>query len=96
MVYHHNPFTLGTFAHCHFKYGQGAVHFHRARNRRGGTPLRLEPLGFYAGMLAYPLRHDRPTRAPVCSALIALSQLSYACGYALERVATSTSEQRRP
>jgi len=95
LVHHHNPYTFGGFLRCHFNYGQGAVHFHRVRAQRDGGRLRLEPLGFYSGMLAYPLRHERPMRAPVCAALIALSQLSYAAGYALERTAASPIVSRR-
>ena len=95
VVHHHNPFTFGAFVRCHFKYGRGAVHFHHARDRRGGSALRLEPLGFYAGMLAYPFRHERPSRALVCSALVALSQMSYATGYALERFVGSSNAPRR-
>ena len=96
VVRHYNPFTLGAFLRCHFNYGQGAVHFHRARARRDASRVRLEPLGFYVGMLAYPLRHERPGRAPVCAALIALSQISYAAGYALERSTASPMLSRRP
>jgi len=97
LVRHYNPFTLGSFIRCHFNYGLGAVHFHLARVRRGGSPVQVEPFGFYAGMLAYPLRHERPSRAPICSALIALSQVSYATGYALERAATlSIASHRDP
>jgi glycosyltransferase involved in cell wall biosynthesis len=95
VVHHHNPFTLGAFVRCHLKYGRGAVHFHRARGRRGGSAVRLEPFGFYAGMLAYPFQHERPTRALVCSALIVLSQLSYATGYAFERFVGSSNAARR-
>jgi len=95
LVHHHNPFTFGAFLRCHFNYGQGAVHFHRARAKRDGSGVRLEPFGFYAGMLAYPLRHERPARGAACAALIALSQLSYAAGYALERSAASPAVSRR-
>jgi GT2 family glycosyltransferase len=94
LVYHHHAFTLGAFLRCHFIYGQGAVHFHRARARRDGRRVRLEPFGFYTGMLGYPIRRERPLRAPVCAALIALSQLSYAAGYALERTGMSRRVSR--
>jgi GT2 family glycosyltransferase len=96
VVYHHNPFTLGSFVRCHFNYGRGAVHFHRARARRGGARLRLEPLAFYTGMLAHPFRKERSSRASLRSALLALSQLAYGVGYALERIRTSASSRESP
>ncbi|MBW8769910.1 MAG: glycosyltransferase [Gemmatimonadetes bacterium] len=95
LVHHHNPFTLAAFLRCHFNYGQGAVHFHRARARRDGSRVRLEPFGFYTGMLAYPFRHERPARAPICAVLVALSQLSYAAGYLIEPTAASPAVSRR-
>jgi GT2 family glycosyltransferase len=94
VVHHYSPFTLVSFARRHFQYGRGAVHFHRARARRGAGPLRLEPIGFYADMLTYPLQREQPWRAPVCSALLALSQISYAAGYAVERATTSANLSR--
>ena len=37
LVHHHNPFTLGSFARCHFKYGREPSTFTVRANRRGGV-----------------------------------------------------------
>jgi glycosyltransferase involved in cell wall biosynthesis len=96
VVRHCSPLSFAGFLRQHFRYGRGAVHFHDAREARGGAPVRIEPLGFYLGMLRYPARTSRGWRAPACASLLALSQLTYAVGYYLERLRTSRAHSLSP
>ena len=86
VVHHAHALRLGSFCRQHFNYGRGAFHLHRARERRGEAPLRVEPPGFYTRLVGYPLRHQRGTRALTLSGLMALSQVVYVGGYLTERL----------
>lgn len=54
IVRHAHDLTLLALLRQHQQYGQGAVRFHRRRAARRGERVRMEPLRFYAGMLAAP------------------------------------------
>lgn len=69
---HFQELTLGELWRKNVRYGRGAYRFRRAH--RGG---RLEPPGFYAGLLRDGIR-----RGPLVGGLVALSQLATAAGYA--------------
>jgi glycosyltransferase involved in cell wall biosynthesis len=72
VVLHFQELSLGGFWRKHVRYGHGAYRFRRAH--RGG---RLEPAGFYAGLL-----RDGFRRGPLLGALVALSQVATAAGFA--------------
>ena len=85
VVYHHHCLRPSTFWRQHFGYGRGASHYHRARSRRLDDKSRIEPFGFYLGLVAYPMRGKTGRRPLILSALLALSQVANAAGYFWER-----------
>ena len=84
VVRHAHVMGLGGFVRQHVEYGRGARRLHRARARRGQSPLRIEPPGFYGRMLRYPFQHLPARRAAPVACLIALSQAAAATGFLLE------------
>ena len=84
VVYHSHDLTLPRFLRQHFAYGRGAYHYHRIRSERRSERLRVEPLRFYTTLLAYPMSRGNGPRALSHMALLALSQLANAAGYAWE------------
>ena len=86
IVAHAHDLNLVGYCKQHFNYGRGAHHLHRARARRGMRKLRIESLHFYAQLIIAPFRSETTMRAIGLSALLLISQWSYAVGYALERV----------
>lgn len=94
VVAHAHDLNLASFCKQHFNYGRGAHHLHRARARRGVRGFRLESLQFYTQLIVAPFRTATTVRSIDLSALLLLSQLSYAVGYALERVRWSLVERK--
>ena len=84
-VLHAHRLGPATFWRQHWNYGRGAVHFNRARARRGAAPLRPQPVAFYADLVRYPFRHGSGPRAALQAALLAASQGANALGYFYER-----------
>jgi GT2 family glycosyltransferase len=84
VVDHAHPLTLGRFWRQHANYGRGARHLHRTLAARGAPHPRREPVGFYAGLLLYPLRDGQgfPLHR---TALMGLSQVAMVAGYMQER-----------
>ena len=83
VVAHAHQLSFGKFFRQHVNYGRGARHLHRTMDRRGDTRPRREPMAFYFGLLAHPLRDHQPyplRRA----ALMGLSQVAMVAGYAAE------------
>ena len=62
-VLHAHRHTLADFLRQHFNYGRGAFDLHRSRAQRGEGSLKIEPLRFYAGLVAHPLRGSPGWRA---------------------------------
>ena len=87
VVQHAHALGFRSFCRQHLNYGRGAYHLHRARARRGVTALRIEPMRFYSRLVAYPLKREHGARSVALSALLLVSQVVYATGYVLERVA---------
>jgi glycosyltransferase involved in cell wall biosynthesis len=87
VVRHAHALGLRSFCRQHLNYGRGAYHLHLSRARRGVTPVRIEPLRFYSRLIAYPLREGGGVRAVALSALLLVSQVVYATGYVMERLA---------
>lgn len=90
VVRHFHDLTFSSFLRQHYRYGQGAFRFHRARARRRAERLRLEPVKFYVGMLRAPSRSNspRPIRE---SALTMASQAASLVGFARELALGSES-----
>jgi GT2 family glycosyltransferase len=85
VVQHFHELSLLAFWQQHFGYGRGAVYLHRARARRGGDKVRLEPLRFYVDLVKYPLRDGVRLQTLRGSLLMVLSQMAYGAGYYRER-----------
>lgn len=83
VVDHAHALTLRRFWRQHSNYGRGARHLHRVMGARGDDRPRREPLAFYAGLLAHPLRH-RERMAFRQSLLMGLSQVATVGGYLAE------------
>jgi hypothetical protein len=82
-VVHHAPdLDLAAFVRQHFRYGEGAWRFHRARAQRSGAAMGIEPVDFYTGMMRAPfaLGDREPVRQ---SLLLVASQAIAAIGYAI-------------
>lgn len=85
VVRHAHALGLRSFCRQHLNYGRGAFHLHRARERRGVTPILFEPESFYSRLVGHPLGKGGGPRAAALSALLLTSQVMYAAGYVLER-----------
>ena len=83
---HFRDLTLGAFLRQHFTYGRGAVHFHRARLRRGLGRVVIEPR-FYGLLLRMPFARHGIRGVPL-ALLVTLSQVAYAAGFAREEAAS--------
>lgn len=83
LVMHHHASSLSAFTRQHLNYGRGAWTFHAARAHRSGTRLRVEPSGFYAGLVTHPLRAMSGPRALACAVLLCWAQVANAAGYFL-------------
>jgi glycosyltransferase involved in cell wall biosynthesis len=85
IVDHYHNLTISSFARQHFNYGRGAWHYNRVRSEQTGETLNVEPVRFYAKMLASAFQKaPLPRSLQVCS-LLALSQALTAAGYVRER-----------
>ncbi|MEM8754023.1 MAG: glycosyltransferase [Pseudomonadota bacterium] len=83
VIDHFHALDLRRFWRQHRNYGRGARHLHRVMDRRGDERPKREPLGFYLGLVARPLRKGE--RAGFAqSALLGLSQAAMVSGYVAE------------
>lgn len=85
VVSHAHRLTFGSLLKQHHNYGRGALPYWRKASRKSGASLKVEPLSFYTGMLAYPFTERVPSPALV-SALIVVSQIANAAGFAYEAI----------
>jgi GT2 family glycosyltransferase len=85
LVYHAHALTWRTFCWQHFNYGRGAAYFHHLRARRGQSPIKLEPIMFYARLLQYPFLRARLPHALGVAALFVISQIMNAAGFWWQR-----------
>jgi glycosyltransferase involved in cell wall biosynthesis len=90
VVYHAHALNLRTFLRQHVNYGRGAWHLHVRRARRIQQPLRVEPIGFYKGLLHWPLKTASPRRAFSMVILLLLAQVTNAAGFCVERFKASS------
>ena len=84
VVYHRHALTLPSFWRQHFGYGRGAHRFRRARVHRTGEGVRVEPFGFYSGMLLHPFKRAGLRRPLQTSILLAISQVANVAGFFYE------------
>lgn len=84
-VLHFRQMNFWSFLRQHRSYGQGAFQYHRVRARRTAEPIRVEPLGFYLGMLSYPYSRSPLPQALCISSLLVLSQFMGAVGFFQQR-----------
>ncbi|HXE79635.1 MAG TPA: glycosyltransferase [Vicinamibacterales bacterium] len=80
VVHHAHALTLSTFVNQHRRYGEGAHRFHQTRAERRGEHVRVEPFGFYLGMLKMPfaLRDPQPLRMAL---LLTTTQVASTVGF---------------
>jgi len=86
VVSHAHVLDFVRFNRQHFNYGRGAFDLHCSRAQRGAGSLKVEPVRFYAGLVAYPLRESRRSRAALLAFLHLWSQIAYVSGYFFERL----------
>ncbi|HJR54221.1 MAG TPA: glycosyltransferase, partial [Gemmatimonadota bacterium] len=79
IVLHAHQLAARSFVRQHFTYGRGAADFHRLR---GSGPI-PEPPSFYGDLILFPWRRRLRGKGRM-SALLALSQIANAAGYAWE------------
>ena len=92
IVTHAATSNAGRFWRRHFEFGKGAYrfrsHYARTRDRR----ITLEPPGFYGRLVLAPFTRSSGLRAVAVSALIVLSQVASALGFASAWRAVHTSK----
>ena len=85
VVDHFHDLNVRRFVRQQFNYGRGAWYFQRARAKRNGDGVRVEPVRFYSGMLGAAFRHQRAPRSFQVCGLLILSQAMTAAGFFSER-----------
>jgi GT2 family glycosyltransferase len=93
VIDHGHALDLAGYCRMHARYGCGARRYRRLRAAREGGVVHLEPLRFYARLVAAPLARPRsPRAARLCLALL-LSQLCHAGGYLREWASESPADR---
>jgi glycosyltransferase involved in cell wall biosynthesis len=87
VVEHAHELTLRRFWQQHFNYGRAAWLFHLSRMTRGSHVISLEPWTFYRDLVIYPFKQSGATRPLFLAALLILSQIANAFGFASMRFA---------
>lgn len=85
IVRHGHVLSLTSFWRQHCNYGHGASDLRQARVERGMPRMKIEPLAFYARLIAYPFTRREARRRLALTALLALSQVANALGFARAR-----------
>jgi GT2 family glycosyltransferase len=86
VVWHAHALSFRSFCRHHFAYGKGSFHFRRERARRTSSRAGLEPMGFYLGILRFPLSRVRGVRGWQLAGLVLVSQLATAAAFGWERL----------
>lgn len=84
VIKHAHPLTFHGFLKHHFKYGRGALHFHRVRINRDWKRLKPDPQ-FYRHLFSFPFRQNRVWRALQVEALLIISYTAYTTGFLWEK-----------
>ncbi|HUQ48351.1 MAG TPA: glycosyltransferase [Gemmatimonadaceae bacterium] len=92
VVNHAHHLTFGSLQRQHFSYGRGALPYWRKASGKNWSSLKVEPLSFYIGMLTHPFTENVPNPALI-AALIVVSQISNAMGFAYEAVGSHRSPE---
>lgn len=87
IVCHYHELTFWSFCRQHYNYGGGAIRFRAARARRNQERVKIEPPAFYLNLVFYPWKAKLP-RPLSLSALLAISQLVNAVGFAFTKIRT--------
>ena len=95
IVQHAHGLSLRTFWRQHMNYGRGAFHLRKARASRGGRAIGVEPFSFYGRLVTYPARASGRRGTPLLMALMFVSQVANALGFALEAGARRSRNQAR-
>ena len=93
VIRHSHAFTRRSFCRQHFRYGQNAVEYYRIRNSAGPAWPFAARLRFYSSLLQFPWR-TKTKHALRISAMLALSQACYACGYYWSLLASRSRRNR--
>ena len=93
VVYHRHRLTMQGYLAQHFRYGRGALRFHRARVAREMMPLRT-PARFYLDLVLYPLAHRPPLAAAARAGLLVAAQAATAAGYCWELASADSGRPR--
>lgn len=88
VVDHYHRMTLREFLRQHANYGRGAFHLHRVMRERGSHLPKVEPPGFYIGLVFRPVRAGGLRRLP-STVLMGLTQVAMVAGYAQARMRAS-------
>ena len=83
IIQHAHHLTLASLQKQHFGYGRGALPYWKKGATQNSTRFKVEPLAFYSGMLMHPFSQHVPHAAAI-AALILVSQVSNAAGFAYE------------
>jgi glycosyltransferase involved in cell wall biosynthesis len=90
VIYHAHLLRFRSFLKHHFKYGRGALHFHRVRLGRGWGRLKPDP-EFYRHLFSYPFSTIGGWRALWLEVVLVLSYVAYTAGFLWERAKRATS-----
>lgn len=92
VVHHYHRLDLPGYLAQHFRYGRGALRFHRARRARRQA-ARTAPLSFYLDLMRYPLAHRPAGQGAARAALLLAAQAATAAGYCWEGVVEGNSRK---
>lgn len=101
IVEHAHHLTARGFWRQHVGYGRGAARYHSLLAAQRREPVRVEPLTFYARLVAHPVTRRRSygwgaPRALTLAALMAVTQVANAYGFLLERRRMRRMREARP
>jgi GT2 family glycosyltransferase len=94
VVVHAATSSLGRFWRRHYAFGEGAYRFRSRHARSAGNRITLEPPAFYLRLVLAPFAVGLSARSAAVAALVALSQVASAWGFAAARLAGHTSKGR--
>ena len=94
VVDHAHDLSLRRFWRQQHNYGRGGRQAAEAAKRQGADPMRIDPVDFLPGLLLHPLRTRAKGSVLERCALLALSQVAVASGYAFARPSRRTPSSR--